>query len=104
MYIRGKIVLIDDRHNLYLKITDQPFLEDYCLLSFHVFYEHIVWFQDTLDAVENLLKKHEAFEKSAATQEERFAALEKLTTVRQFYTGFILDLHFILDLLLPVCW
>ncbi|XP_052270062.1 spectrin beta chain-like isoform X3 [Dreissena polymorpha] len=35
---------------------------------------------DTLDAVENLLKKHEAFEKSAATQEERFAALEKLTT------------------------
>ena len=36
---------------------------------------------DTLDAVENLIKKHEAFEKSAATQEERFAALEKLTTV-----------------------
>jgi len=35
---------------------------------------------DTLDAVENLLKKHEAFEKSAATQEERFAALEKPTT------------------------
>eukprot|EP00106_Octopus_bimaculoides_P014006 XP_014781448.1 PREDICTED: spectrin beta chain-like [Octopus bimaculoides] len=35
---------------------------------------------DTLDAVENLIKKHEAFEKSAATQEERFAALEKLTT------------------------
>ncbi|XP_062617852.1 spectrin beta chain-like isoform X2 [Saccostrea cucullata] len=35
---------------------------------------------DTLDAVENLIKKHESFEKSAATQEERFAALEKLTT------------------------
>uniref|UniRef100_A0A0B7BRC6 PH domain-containing protein n=1 Tax=Arion vulgaris TaxID=1028688 RepID=A0A0B7BRC6_9EUPU len=35
---------------------------------------------DTLDAVENLLKKHEAFEKSAATQEERFASLEKPTT------------------------
>ncbi|XP_052768377.1 spectrin beta chain-like isoform X4 [Mya arenaria] len=35
---------------------------------------------DTLDSVEILLKKHEAFEKSAATQEERFAALEKLTT------------------------
>ncbi|XP_035827842.1 spectrin beta chain isoform X4 [Aplysia californica] len=35
---------------------------------------------DTLDAVENLLKKHEAFEKSAATQEERFAALLKPTT------------------------
>jgi len=42
-------------------------------------------FQDTLDAVEILLKKHEAFEKSAATQEERFAALEKLTTVRVHY-------------------
>ncbi|KAK7104923.1 spectrin beta chain-like isoform X2 [Littorina saxatilis] len=35
---------------------------------------------DTLDAVENLIKKHEAFEKAAATQEERFAALEKPTT------------------------
>lgn len=41
----------------------------------------ILTFQDTLDAVENLIKKHEAFEKSAATQEERFAALEKLTSV-----------------------
>lgn len=38
-------------------------------------------FQDTLDAVENLIKKHEAFEKSATTQEERFIALEKLTSV-----------------------
>ena len=37
---------------------------------------------DTLDMVEALIKKHEAFEKSAATQEERFAALERLTTVR----------------------
>ena len=37
--------------------------------------------QETLDAVENLIKKHEAFEKSAATQEERFLALERLTTV-----------------------
>ncbi|KAK3578499.1 hypothetical protein CHS0354_007749 [Potamilus streckersoni] len=35
---------------------------------------------DNIDAVENLLKKHEAFEKSAATQEDRFAVLEKLTT------------------------
>ncbi|ESP01600.1 hypothetical protein LOTGIDRAFT_139452 [Lottia gigantea] len=35
---------------------------------------------ETLDEVEILIKKHEAFEKSAATQEERFAALEKLTT------------------------
>ena len=37
--------------------------------------------QENLDAVEALIKKHEAFEKSAATQEERFAALERLTTV-----------------------
>ena len=37
-------------------------------------------FGETLDAVEILLKKHEAFEKSAATQEERFVALERLTT------------------------
>ncbi|XP_033733756.1 spectrin beta chain-like isoform X4 [Pecten maximus] len=37
-------------------------------------------FGDTLDAVENLIKKHEAFEKSASTQEERFIALEKLTS------------------------
>lgn len=43
------------------------------------------YLKDTLDAVENLLKKHEAFEKSAATQEERFAALEKLTTVSLSY-------------------
>jgi spectrin beta len=38
-------------------------------------------FGATLDAVETLMKKHEAFEKSAATQEERFAALERLTTL-----------------------
>jgi len=38
-------------------------------------------FGATLDAVEILMKKHEAFEKSAATQEERFAALERLTTL-----------------------
>ena len=37
--------------------------------------------QHTIDEVENLIKKHEAFEKSAAAQEERFAALERLTTV-----------------------
>ena len=29
-----------------------------------------------------MIKKHEAFEKAAAAQEERFAALERLTTVR----------------------
>ncbi|XP_046383490.1 spectrin beta chain isoform X6 [Ischnura elegans] len=35
----------------------------------------------TIDEVENLIKKHEAFEKSAAAQEERFGALERLTTL-----------------------
>ncbi|XP_026477327.1 spectrin beta chain isoform X2 [Ctenocephalides felis] len=34
----------------------------------------------TIDEVECLIKKHEAFEKSAAAQEERFGALERLTT------------------------
>merc|ERR1719394_43264 len=34
----------------------------------------------TIDEVENLIKKHEAFEKAAAAQEERFAALERFTT------------------------
>lgn len=38
-------------------------------------------FGETLDAVETLLKKHEAFEKAAATQEERFVALERITTM-----------------------
>jgi hypothetical protein len=38
-------------------------------------------FQHTIDEVENLIKKHEAFEKSAAAQEERIGALERLTTV-----------------------
>ena len=37
--------------------------------------------QETIDAIEALIKKHEAFERSAMTQEERFAALERLTTV-----------------------
>lgn len=34
-----------------------------------------------VDDVEKLLKRHEAFEKSTATWEERFSALERLTTV-----------------------
>lgn len=37
----------------------------------------------TVDEVEKLLKRHEAFEKSTATWEERFSALERLTTVRK---------------------
>uniref|UniRef100_A0A8D3DDI1 Spectrin beta chain n=1 Tax=Scophthalmus maximus TaxID=52904 RepID=A0A8D3DDI1_SCOMX len=36
----------------------------------------------TVDEVEKLLKRHEAFEKSTATWEERFSALERLTTSR----------------------
>uniref|UniRef100_A0A8C6USR1 Spectrin beta chain n=1 Tax=Neogobius melanostomus TaxID=47308 RepID=A0A8C6USR1_9GOBI len=36
----------------------------------------------SVDEVEKLIKRHEAFEKSAATWEERFAALERLTTVK----------------------
>ncbi|KAG9481099.1 hypothetical protein GDO78_010379 [Eleutherodactylus coqui] len=38
---------------------------------------------NSVDDVEKLLKKHEAFEKSTATWEERFAALERLTTGRE---------------------
>lgn len=41
----------------------------------------------TVDAVEKLLKRHEAFEKSTATWEERIAALRKLTTVRWWPFG-----------------
>ncbi|XP_076835341.1 spectrin beta chain, erythrocytic isoform X2 [Brachyhypopomus gauderio] len=35
----------------------------------------------TVDEVEKLLKRHEAFEKSSATWEDRFCALERLTTL-----------------------
>ncbi|XP_041927418.1 spectrin beta chain, erythrocytic isoform X1 [Alosa sapidissima] len=35
----------------------------------------------TVDEVEKLLKRHEAFEKSTAAWEERFSALERLTTL-----------------------
>uniref|UniRef100_A0A8C5I924 Spectrin beta chain n=1 Tax=Gouania willdenowi TaxID=441366 RepID=A0A8C5I924_GOUWI len=35
----------------------------------------------SVDEVEKLIKRHEAFEKSTATWEERFSALERLTTV-----------------------
>uniref|UniRef100_A0A4W6CML6 Spectrin beta chain n=1 Tax=Lates calcarifer TaxID=8187 RepID=A0A4W6CML6_LATCA len=50
----------------------------------------------TVDEVEKLLKRHEAFEKSTATWEERFSALERLTTTsccpplfRREDTGFV---------------
>lgn len=45
------------------------------------FKKKILFLQHTIDEVENLIKKHEAFEKSAAAQEERFSALHRLTTV-----------------------
>uniref|UniRef100_A0A8C9W037 Spectrin beta chain n=1 Tax=Scleropages formosus TaxID=113540 RepID=A0A8C9W037_SCLFO len=41
----------------------------------------------TVDDVEKLLKRHEAFEKSSASWEERFAALERLTTVCVYVYG-----------------
>lgn len=59
----------------------------------------------TIDEVENLIKKHEAFEKSAAAQEERFIALRRLTTVSKkkllSYENYILSIKinaFILNL------
>lgn len=39
---------------------------------------------ENLDAVENLIKRHETFEKAAFAQEDRFLALERLTTVRLY--------------------
>ena len=64
--------------------------------------------QQTIDEVENLIKKHEAFEKAAAAQEERFAALERLTTVScKFLINpnfpFILSALLLLLLLLRMC-
>ncbi|XP_074087069.1 spectrin beta chain, non-erythrocytic 2 isoform X1 [Macrotis lagotis] len=37
----------------------------------------------TVDEVESLIKRHEAFQKAAASWEERFCALEKLTTLEE---------------------
>ena len=42
--------------------------------------------QNSLDEVEKLIKRHEAFEKALYCQEERFTALEKLTTVSLTYS------------------
>ncbi|KAK2104340.1 hypothetical protein P7K49_018196 [Saguinus oedipus] len=45
-------------------------------------------FGHTVDSVEKLIKRHEAFEKSTASWAERFAALEKPTTVsREQFQG-----------------
>lgn len=37
----------------------------------------------TVDEVESLIKRHEAFQKSAVAWEERFCALEKLTALEE---------------------
>lgn len=37
----------------------------------------------TVDEVETLIKRHEAFQKSAVAWEERFSALEKLTALEE---------------------
>lgn len=42
----------------------------------------------TIDEVESLIKKHEAFEKSAAAQEDRFSALQRLTTVSMSHSRY----------------
>lgn len=57
---------------------------------------------DNLDAVENLLKRHEAFEKAALAQEERFLALERLTTVRIYHTYLRLT-RLVLHAVAPAC-
>lgn len=49
----------------------------------------------TIDDVENLIKKHEAFEKSAAAQEERFSALHRITTVCYFIIGTRFKMHIV---------
>lgn len=41
----------------------------------------------TVDEVESLIKRHEAFQKAAVAWEERFSALEKLTAVRATGAG-----------------
>jgi hypothetical protein len=46
-----------------------------CEIIFFAFLQH------SIDEVEKLMRKHQAFENAAAAQEERFAALERLTTV-----------------------
>ena len=63
-------------------------------------------FGQSIDEVENLIKKHEAFEKAAAAQEERFAALERLTTVRSNSNkfSFMPPLNFSVSLKLTVNW
>uniref|UniRef100_A0A3Q3EWJ8 Spectrin beta chain n=1 Tax=Labrus bergylta TaxID=56723 RepID=A0A3Q3EWJ8_9LABR len=55
----------------------------------------------TVDEVEKLIKRHEAFEKSTATWEERFSALERLTTVRTNLTYHPQSFHYQTWIILP---
>ena len=57
----------------------------------------------SVDEVEKLIKRHEAFEKSAATWDERFSALERLTTVRGCWVPSAWPVGSPGQLLLPAC-
>lgn len=50
--------------------------------------------QNDLNEVEQLLEKHANFEKLVNTQEERFLALERLTTVNKQPVYFVLRILF----------
>ena len=47
-----------------------------------LFLDFFLFAQNDLNEVEQLLEKHGNFEKLVNTQEERFLALERLTTVK----------------------
>ena len=57
----------------------------------------------SVDEVEKLIKRHEAFEKSAATWDERFSALERLTTVSGCWVPSAWPVGSPGQLLLPSC-
>lgn len=54
----------------------------------------VLCLQDDLNEVEQLLEKHANFEKLVNTQEERFLALERLTTVNKQPAYFLLRILF----------
>lgn len=43
----------------------------------------------SVDEVEQLIRRHEAFRKAAAAWEERFSSLRRLTTVRDPHLGIL---------------
>lgn len=47
----------------------------------------------SVDEVEQLIRRHEAFRKAAATWEERFSSLRRLTTVSLLLISSLQDLH-----------